>query len=210
MIGITLSSEQIRTAPAEVRRWIEAEVSASLGLPAPAVAKKPQQGQLAACSAEEVAAILAQVQGVLPVVNVLFEFGRRGAVIGPSRVEAFRLLDIAQHTRLQNINQVVACLNIINEVLGRIRGDGSAQFCAFDRDGHCFVALETQENILHLWQDLIAGQQLGPDAHEAMTAEDMPSWTAPAADPRPAGPADATPVKPMATPVFSETEAAQP
>jgi len=99
MIGITLSSEQIRTAPAEVRRWIEAEVSASLGLPAPAVAKKPQQGQLAACSAEEVAAILAQVQGVLPVVNVLFEFGRRGAVIGPSRVEAFRLLDIAQHTR---------------------------------------------------------------------------------------------------------------
>ncbi|MFZ2156148.1 MAG: hypothetical protein WAV72_08525 [Bradyrhizobium sp.] len=36
MVGITLSSEQIRTAPAEVRRWIEREVMTSLGLQAPA------------------------------------------------------------------------------------------------------------------------------------------------------------------------------
>ena len=33
MIGITLSSEQIRAAPADVRRWIEREVMTSLGLP---------------------------------------------------------------------------------------------------------------------------------------------------------------------------------
>ena len=32
MIGITLTSEQIRTAPAEVRRWIERQVATSLGL----------------------------------------------------------------------------------------------------------------------------------------------------------------------------------
>ena len=32
MIGITLSSDQIRTAPAEVRRWIAREVMMSLGL----------------------------------------------------------------------------------------------------------------------------------------------------------------------------------
>jgi hypothetical protein len=32
MIGITLTSEQIRTAPTEVRRWIEREVMISLGL----------------------------------------------------------------------------------------------------------------------------------------------------------------------------------
>jgi len=200
MIGITLSSEQIRAAPADVRRWIEAEVCASLGLQAPAVANKPQHGQLAACSAEEVAGILAQVQGVLPAVNVLFEFGRRGAVIGPSRVEAFRLLEVAQHTHLQNVNQVMACLNIINEALGRIRGDGNAQFCALDREGHCFVAVETQENILRLWQDLIAGQQLAPDAQES-----VPAWSAPAVDPA----VDASAKKPAAGPFFSEVAAAQ-
>jgi len=43
MIGITLSSEQIRTAPAEVRRWIEREVMTSLGQQTlPANAGKPQ------------------------------------------------------------------------------------------------------------------------------------------------------------------------
>ncbi len=42
MIGITLSSEQIRTAPAEVRRWIEREVMTSLGLQtAPADTRPP-------------------------------------------------------------------------------------------------------------------------------------------------------------------------
>ena len=32
MIGITLSSEQVRTAPPEVRIWIEHQVAISLGL----------------------------------------------------------------------------------------------------------------------------------------------------------------------------------
>jgi hypothetical protein len=40
MIGITLTTDQIRAAPADVRQWIEHQVIASLGLaaetPAPA------------------------------------------------------------------------------------------------------------------------------------------------------------------------------
>lgn len=44
--------------------------------------------------------ILSQIQGVLPAVNVLFEFGRQGAIFGQPNIEAFRLLDIAHHTRL--------------------------------------------------------------------------------------------------------------
>jgi len=38
MIGITLTSEQIRSAPKEVRQWVEHEVIAALGLRAAAVA----------------------------------------------------------------------------------------------------------------------------------------------------------------------------
>ncbi|SIO24394.1 hypothetical protein SAMN05443247_03091 [Bradyrhizobium erythrophlei] len=34
MIGITLTTDQIRTAPADVRQWIEHQVIASLGLAA--------------------------------------------------------------------------------------------------------------------------------------------------------------------------------
>ena len=93
MIGISLSSDQIRTAPAEVRRWIEREVMTSLGLQAAPADSRPQGEHLAACSEEQAAAVLSQIQGVLPAVNVLFEFGRQGAIFGQAGSEAFRLVD---------------------------------------------------------------------------------------------------------------------
>ena len=149
MIGITLTSEQIRSAPPEVRQWIEREVMTSLGRqPQSAVGSKPQGEHLAACSEEEAAAVLAQIQGVLPAVNVFFELGRQGAIFGQPSIEAFRLLDIAHHTRLQDVAQVVACLDIINQAFSNACGDAAAKFCGFDREGHCFIALETQQNIL--------------------------------------------------------------
>lgn len=62
MVGITLSSEQIRTAPADIRRWIEREVFTSLGLQAAvADANTQREEQLSACSTQEVAAILSQI-----------------------------------------------------------------------------------------------------------------------------------------------------
>jgi hypothetical protein len=175
MIGIALDSEQIRTAPAEVRQWIEREVIASLGshggpqVPATKV-DEPHKEHLASCNTSEAAAILGEIQGVLPAVNVFFELGRHGTMIPQSRVEAFRLLDIAHHTRLQNVEQVIACLDMINEALGRVRGTGDATFCGFDRQGHCYVALETQQSILQLWQNVISSQQLSVDGPETDTA----------------------------------------
>jgi hypothetical protein len=176
MIGITLNSEQIRTAPAEVRRWIEREVMTSLGQQVVAAAEAGQtHGEhLGACNEQQAAAILAQIQGVLPAVNVFFEFGRHGAVFSQPNIEAFRLLDIAHHTRLQNVAQVIACLDIINEAFGRARGDASVTFCAFDGEGRCFVAVETQQSILHLWQKVIAGQKLAFDPASESTSVAMP------------------------------------
>jgi hypothetical protein len=167
MIGITLSSEQIRGAPAEVRQWIEREVMTSLGLRSmTAEDSKPHGEHLVACSGEEVAAILAQIRGILPAVNVFFEFGRQGTIFGQPSIVAFRLLDIAHHTRLADVSQVVACIEIINQAFGRVCGDATAKFCGFDREGHCFIALETQQNILRLWQNVIASQQLAASAEE--------------------------------------------
>jgi len=167
MTGITLSSEQIRNAPADVRRWIEREVMTSMGQPAPLENGGESHGNhLAACSEEEVTAILSHIQGVLPAVNVFFEFGRQGAVFGQPDIEAFRLLDIAHHTRLQNVGQVIACLDIINQAFGRVCGDTDARFCGFDHDGHCFITLETQQNILKVWRKVIASQQITLDQSE--------------------------------------------
>jgi hypothetical protein len=172
MIGITLTSEQIRTAPPEVRRWIEREVMASLGQRS-RPAEEPHGEHLAVCSDREAEAVLAQIQGVLPVVNVFFELGRQGAIFGQPNIEAFRLLDIAHHTRLPDVTQVVACLDIINQAFSSARGDATARFCALDREGHCFIALETQQNIQRLWHKVITSQQLALE-------EDTASAPAPA------------------------------
>ena len=161
MIGITLTTDQIRNAPAEVRRWIEHEVIASLGLAAdaPAPAEHPQATHLHACTAEDTAAVLADIKGLMPAFNVFFEFARPGISYGQPPVMAFRLIDILYHTRLQDIGQVIECLEAINEALARVRHDPTAKFCGFDNQGHCLIRPETQQSVAALWQSILASQK---------------------------------------------------
>ena len=161
MIGITLTTDQIRSAPAEVRRWIENEVIASLGIAAdaPAAPSPTQAAHLVACNAEEAAGVLSQIQGMMAAVNVFFEFGRPGISFGQPAVMAFRLIDILHHTRLENIGQVMACLDLINQALAQLRRDPTARFRGFDNEGHCLIAPQTQASIASLWQNVLANQQ---------------------------------------------------
>jgi hypothetical protein len=63
MVGITLSAEQLRAAPPEVRRWIEHEVAVSLGLHAPEVVDaKRGWPQLVGLTVDEVAKVLSEDQ----------------------------------------------------------------------------------------------------------------------------------------------------
>ena len=165
MIGITLTAEQIRNAPAPVRQWIEQEVIASLGLTPHAPAAAPQQtAHLVACSVEDAAGVLERIQSVLPAVNVFFEFGRPGIGYGQPAVMAFRLIDILHHTRLANVDQVMTCLGLINQALTEVTSDPAARFCGFDNEGHCFIAPQTQGAIAKLWQGVIARQQAAEPA----------------------------------------------
>lgn len=171
MIGITLSSEQVRTAPPEVRRWIEHEVARSLGFEANASDPRPEIEQsIAICGLDELAAIFSAVQGAFPVVSVFFELGRKGLSFAEGRLEAYRLADIQHHTRLQDVEQVISCLDLINDVLQRIRGTKEAVFCGLDA-GHCFIAVATQNNILRLWQDVIGRRSSGSDAETSSAAQ---------------------------------------
>ena len=116
MIGITLTTDQIRNAPPQVRQWIEHEVIASLGLAAdaPPAAEHGQGAHLVGCSPEEAAAVLTEIHGMIPAFNVFFEFARPGISFGQPPAMAFRLIDILYHTRLQSIDQVMECLEAIN------------------------------------------------------------------------------------------------
>jgi hypothetical protein len=154
MVGLTLSAEQVRKAPPEVRRWLEQELLASLGLQAPST--EPHTPQLVACSPEEAGEVLSLIQGMIPVVSVFFELGREGTRTDIEGVEAFRLDDILRHTRLQTLEQVVACLGSINEAVAQVRGDPQATFYALDGRGYCFVADRTRRSIARVWQEMIA------------------------------------------------------
>ncbi|MGZ3288474.1 MAG: hypothetical protein ACXU87_10585 [Xanthobacteraceae bacterium] len=169
MVGITLSPEQIRAAPPEVRRWLEHELAVSLGLNPPALPiTQPTSPHLAACTPEEAAQVLSLIQGMLPVVHVFFELGREGAA--PSEgIEAFRLADIMRHTRLEVPDQVLACLEVLDQAVQRVRNDPSATFHAVDERGYCLVAAQTQRSIRAIWQQLVAQRELVRPADSSHT-----------------------------------------
>jgi len=161
MVGITLSAEQVRNAPPEVRRWLEQELLASFGLRQPA--PQPNSPHLTTCNVEDVVNVLSLIQGMIPVVNVFFELGRQVTGAELSGVKVFRLVDIARHGHLQSEEQVIACLEAINQAFCRVRRNEDAMIYGLDGTGHCFIAAETQRSIFHVWQQIVADHALeGP------------------------------------------------
>src|ERR1700687_5455839 len=112
MVDITLSSDRIRTAPIEVRRWIESELAESLAAPSP-MSPHPHHEHLVSCSASELAHVFSVVQGMPPVTNVFLELARDGGRRMPGGVEMHRLSDLAERAHLRSLSQVVACIKII-------------------------------------------------------------------------------------------------
>jgi hypothetical protein len=178
MVGISLTAEQIRAAPPEVRHWIEQQCAT---LFAPAVEEQPHaephhpaQVHLAQIAPGDAQAVLEQIEDILPVVSVFFELGRESASVPVQGMRVFRLPEILRHTRLESVSQVIECLDVINDALRHVRHDPEAMICAVDREGRCFVAEATSHAILTLWQGIVASRGLQlpakPDPGAATTA----------------------------------------
>jgi hypothetical protein len=160
MVGISLSQEQIRSAPPEVRHWLEQQVAA-LFAPSAAEEPHPVSHALAACTLEEGHRILEQIQNLLPVVSVFFELGRDSAgVVAGQGIRSLGVADVQRHARLRSPEQVAQCVDVINQVLGALRSDPQAMICAFDQHGRCFVAEATAHSILTVWHDIVASRSL--------------------------------------------------
>jgi hypothetical protein len=196
MVGITLSPEQLRAAPADVRRWIEHEVAVSLGLHAPEVVDaKRGSPQLVGLTVDEAAKVLSLIEGTLPVVNVFFELGREGGSAGVNDLEAFRLVDITRHARLQTMEQLADCLNIINAAVRSVRADANATVYGLDQRGYCFVAGQTHRSIQRIWQGIVMERALSTSG--APQQEDSTYVPAPAATTTPATTAATSPLEPL-------------
>jgi hypothetical protein len=207
MVGITLSPEQIRTAPPEVRRWLEQELLATFGLQSPTA--ELDSPQLATLSVDEATTVLSLIQDMLPAVNVFFELGREGKSVETNGIVAFRLADILQHTPLQTLEQVITCLDTIGEVVRRLPGHADAAFYGLDSRGHSFISAQTQRSILHVRQQIIAARNLdvsratigmpgvvGPVISPSVAlaaAPSCPIWSAPSRTPNGGAPDRSTP-----------------
>jgi len=160
MVGITLSPEQIRAAPPEVRRWLEHEIASILGPLAPPSSSATQPPTvLADLTPEEAARIFALVQSDYFACQVLFELGRE---MPDSRsgngLHAFSIAEIGRHTRLSDVERLAGCFGAISAAFQQVRGDVEATLFGFDQFGCCFVSEATHQAIRLLWQDLVSAR----------------------------------------------------
>jgi hypothetical protein len=162
MVGIILSPEQIMQAPPEVGRWLEQQISTTLGLYRPAPAVQTPQPHFVGCDLESARSVLSLIHGSIPVVSVFLELGREPVAISPRGLRAWQLDTMARHAHLRSTEQAVSCLQAIDAALQRMAGAADAVLTVLDGSGHCLVANVTARKILALWQgDRRATQQGG-------------------------------------------------
>jgi hypothetical protein len=160
MVGITLSPEQINQAPVEVRRWLEQQISNTLGLYRREPALQVPQPHLIGCDLESARAILGLIHGILPVVSIFFELGREPVATSPRSLRALQLDEMARHANLQSPEQTVACLKALDAALQRVSETPNTVLTVLDGSGHCLVADVTARSILALWQEIVAAHNL--------------------------------------------------
>ena len=124
MTSFTFSIEQVRSATAEVRRWIEHEVMTAVA----ALSRSehdPSQvhaAALADCTPQEAAQVFEMIKGNFLLSQVFFELARdmpNGH--GPVPFHPLSVADILRHTRLADGDRLVDCYSAINQAFQTIR-----------------------------------------------------------------------------------------
>jgi hypothetical protein len=158
MTSFTFSAEQVKSAPPEVRRWMENEIAKALGLQARFEhdPSKTQASALAACSIDEVGKIFILISGNFLVTQVFFELARETTITHslPS-LHALSLGDMQLHVQVSDGHLLIECLNVINQALQSVRNDEAASLFASDEFGHVYIHETTYRNIRRLREQLV-------------------------------------------------------
>ncbi|HLY58729.1 MAG TPA: hypothetical protein VKS60_24410 [Stellaceae bacterium] len=155
MVGVTLSAELVKSAPPEVRRWIEAQVRTGLSLdhPLPTQQTRDEADEVDICSYEEAAKIVQLIADDYLATRVLFELGRDvgHTVHWHAEVYAIRTDDLAHGMQVADERRLEHCLAKIEDAFKRVRGNARAKFVVFDRNHRCYIRLGTHWHIRDLW-----------------------------------------------------------
>jgi hypothetical protein len=156
MIGFCFSAEQLRSAPPEVRRWIEREVAASLAAPEHAPIEI-HAARLAACLPEEALQMFELIKGDFLLSQVFFELARETAAKPDAApLHAIPIADLLRHTRLPDGERLAGYLGVINQVFQAVRNDPEASLFGFDQAGNVYIHETTHRSIRRVWEELYA------------------------------------------------------
>ena len=176
MISFTFSLDQVKSAPPEVRRWIEREAAAALAAlhrPEPD-ASHPHAAALAACTREDAAEIHELISGNFLLSQVFFELAREvPGNHGGSPLHALSLADMLRHTRLADGDRLVDCFSAITQAFRTVRNDPEAALFGFDQYGQVWIHQTTHDSIRALWEQLFHRQP--PMAGEPAIAATEPA-----------------------------------
>ena len=117
MTSFTFSIEQVRSAPAEVRRWIEHEVMTAVAALNRSEHDPSQvhEAALAACMPQEATQLFEMIKGNFLLSQVFFELARdMPNSQGPAPLHPLSVADIIRHTRLADGDRLVDCFTAIN------------------------------------------------------------------------------------------------
>ncbi len=165
MTSFTFSLDQLRSAPAEVRRWLEHEIGAALSAlnrPEHAPAE-PHNSELAACTPEEALQIFELIKGNFLLSQVFFELAREVPQTGrPSPFYTLNIAEVLRHTRLSDGDRLGDCFTALNKAFQNVRDDAEAALFGFDQFGRVYIHEQTHQSIRWLWQQLLAAHAPGP------------------------------------------------
>jgi hypothetical protein len=169
MISFAFSAEAIKSAPPDVRHWMESQIIKALN-PEKALVEGPAYvgtKPLAECGADEAAEIFRLISRMLPVAQVFFELGResRFALDAPP-LHCLSLEEIQRHVQFSDPRLLAECLAVINRALQRVRNDPQVSLFAIDDQGHIFIHQASYEAIRKLREHLHRAHSSGLP-HEA-------------------------------------------
>ncbi len=156
MAGFTLTLEDLRSAPPEVRRWLVGRIEGDLSMlvSAPPATPPAQAPTLAGCTPDEALGVLELLQGDFAATHVFLELARDEPRADASdSLHAVSISALVRNTRLDE-RRLVSCLRSINRAFQQVRQDPAATLFGFDQADHIYVHETTYRSIRSLWQEL--------------------------------------------------------
>ena len=154
MISFAFTVDQIRSAPPDVRRWIEAEIISALRDAATPQPEPAHSSEFAVCTPDEALAVFEFIQKDFAAAQVFLEFGREPPLSNsPRPLHAFAIGEFKRKLRLSD-DRLADCFATINRVLMRFRNDPEAVVLGFDSSNHVYIHETTHASIRALWETL--------------------------------------------------------